>query len=121
MPIQNILINGHPVPIGDPKAPAALIDYWQPRLTYQQLNQEAMDKMKHFGMKPSIDCKTSLTFEEFLEIINSAKDSAPGPDRVPYSFWTCATDSLTCHAIEGKDLEEQFNYAIMAFKRKRRR
>ena len=63
-----------------------------------------------------------LTFEEFVECVQNTRDTAPGPDGIPFAAWRSEVPAfhrvlydIYLHWLYGGDLIDNFNEAWLVF------
>lgn len=94
--------------------------FWANTFAKKPVDAKFADEfLRRWAVKlPSIDWK--LTEEEFIKVIRSTGDTAPGPDGVPYAAWREAPKALlqTLYKayvawIQGGDVPDDFNFAYL--------
>ena len=96
--------------------------HWGPIFTSKPCSQRAIDTITAFAAQVADDFSWILTFDEFMECLSGLRDSAPGPDGIPYSAWLYSTTSthhllydLYIDFITTGHLPPSFNHSNLVF------
>lgn len=105
----------------DPSLVHGLIsEHWADGFAEQHIDQEAADDILKYSNFFPDDISWQLSFEDFLQVVSGRKDSAPGPDSLPYSAWKNASLSILrviydayCLWLQGTPLPKWFNESLL--------
>ena len=93
-------------------------EYWKKGFSEKVVDQAIVDQLlQHCKQFP--ETSFNISFAQFLQIVKSRTDTAPGPDGVYYSTWKNAPDYLLhvlydCYKswINGDALPARFNHVF---------
>ena len=68
-------------------ASEAICRYWSKQLSGKTTSDKLMDRILDKFSVPFPETNWVISYEEFLENISSKRNSSPGPDGIPYSFY----------------------------------
>jgi hypothetical protein len=99
-----------------------LKQHWQPVFSAPLVNDGDIDAILEHSVEAPPDFDWEIREEDFAHVLNHLKDSAPGPDGIPYSAWANA-DSRIGAALRGAfyeflshpELPENFNHGNLVF------
>eukprot|EP00959_Pyramimonas_sp_CCMP1952_P466485 9490026-Pyramimonas_sp.AAC.1 len=78
------------LPIVDPREGArALRDHWQQVFDEVEVLPEAVRAYLPFVQKTIPNPVVKMPYHEYIHLLEKLKDSAMGPDGLPYSVWFC--------------------------------
>jgi exonuclease III len=117
------VIDIHGVPQSCPEVAAELLEnHWKPVFAEKTITAEAAVLLMPFIQQVPPNLKWIVDREGFYEVMARPRDSAPGPDGIPFGAWRAAGVVLYDIMYEafvsftnGNPLPEQFNDCNLAF------
>ena len=91
--------------------------------TRREIDRRCTDELLQFCVPLNDDEPVILSLDDFTKMISKLRDSAPGPDNLPYSAWKNSGPLLIAHLhtlyvglMEGLfDVPDGFNLMRMVF------